>query len=275
MEKRVFQPGQVIFSEGDDSHEAFRILSGQVQIAVESGGQAVTLAYLASGDIFGEMGMIDDVPRSATARALQVTECEVLTPKMFNDYIIQNPARLIPFLSSFFERLRTTSNMLSMELRRTGQVPAAPAPSHEHMGLGTPGQAPPLGGKEARQPPIKVQLEALTAEGRDRSSSANTIVGKFPFLMGRPSYAKEDVFTKNDFTIADHQPFMISRNHCAIEREGDKFFVRDRGSSLGTIVNGEPLSLFREKLHVELKMGENIIQLGDEGSPYQYKITIG
>ena len=113
----VFQPGQVIFREGEASQEAYRILRGRVEISILADGKPVILAQLGEGDIFGEMAMVDERPRSASAQALEVTECEVLTPENFNDLVLSRPEVLIPYMASFFERLRTANDRLRLEMR--------------------------------------------------------------------------------------------------------------------------------------------------------------
>ena len=69
MKRRNFATGEVIFSEGDDSHEAYLILSGRVEVLKAAPGGPLCLAVLGGGDLLGEMGLLEDQPRSATARA--------------------------------------------------------------------------------------------------------------------------------------------------------------------------------------------------------------
>jgi CRP-like cAMP-binding protein len=79
MSTAIFQPGQMIFREGELNQEAYRILRGRVEISITGEGKPVVLAQLGEGDIFGEMAMVDERPRSASAQCLEVTECVVLT----------------------------------------------------------------------------------------------------------------------------------------------------------------------------------------------------
>jgi len=122
MSEALFQPGQMIFREGDTTQEAYRILKGRVEISIAGEGKSVILAQLGEGDIFGEMAMVDERPRSASAQALEVTECEVLTAENFNEAVLQRPEILIPYLASFFERLRTANDRLRMEMRLRAQA---------------------------------------------------------------------------------------------------------------------------------------------------------
>ncbi|MEB3289612.1 MAG: cyclic nucleotide-binding domain-containing protein, partial [Leptolyngbya sp.] len=72
---RFFQEGEVIFTEGSRSDTAYIIESGQVEIFLGSGDDIVQLSVLEPGDIFGEMGLIDNSPRSASAQAIAACQC--------------------------------------------------------------------------------------------------------------------------------------------------------------------------------------------------------
>jgi len=306
MSSALFQPGQMIFREGDTTQEAYRILKGRVEISIAGEGKSVILAQLGEGDIFGEMAMVDERPRSASAQALEVTECEVLTAENFNEAVLQRPEILIPYLASFFERLRTANDRLRMEMRLRAQAeqrasvpmasnPAAPIarvvapvaktiapPSLEMTRVSAPAPVatvpsvapvppPPEGGYQS------VILTACNDHAMARLPESSVTIQKFPFRIGR----KHDtpgkgatVFASNDLPIADEKPYQISRNHCSIEREGDHFFVRDRGSSLGTVVNDAAIGLAENSLTQDLRGGENQILLGSDDSQFQFKVTL-
>ena len=308
----VFQPGQVVFREGDTSQEAFRILRGRVEISILADGKPVILAQLGEGDIFGEMAMVDERPRSASAQALEVTECEVLTPENFNELVLSRPEVLIPYMASFFERLRTANDRLRLEMRLRAKAEQAlvagaptpvaapvarvvapvtstiaPPPSLELKRTVVPVVVPTSGApsapaKSAPPPPPpggyqSVVLQALTEHARARLPEPVVTIAKFPFRIGRKHEVQgkgATVFAANDLAIADDKPYQISRNHCSIEREGDHFFVRDRGSTVGTVVNDKPIGLAEDTLTCDLHGGDNEILLGADDSPFKFKITL-
>jgi CRP-like cAMP-binding protein len=306
MSSALFQPGQMIFREGDTTQEAYRILKGRVEISIAGEGKSVILAQLGEGDIFGEMAMVDERPRSASAQALEVTDCEVLTAENFNEAVLQRPEILIPYLASFFERLRTANDRLRMEMRLRAQAEQrafAPAASNPAAAVArvvapvakpiappsiemtrvaaaapvatapstAPVAPPPEGGYQS------IVLTACNDHAMARLPESSVTIQKFPFRIGR----KHDtpgkgatVFASNDLPIADEKPYQISRNHCSIEREGDNFFVRDRGSSLGTVVNDAAIGLAENSLTQDLRGGENQILLGSDDSQFQFKVTL-
>ena len=275
-----------------------------MEISIAGEGKSVILAQLGEGDIFGEMAMVDERPRSASAQALEVTECEVLTAENFNEAVLQRPEILIPYLASFFERLRTANDRLRMEMRLRAQAeqrataPSSPAaavarvvapvakaitpPSLEMTRVvapvpvatapsAAPVPPPPEGGYQS------IVLTACNDHAMARLPESSVTIQKFPFRIGRKHETPgkgATVFASNDLPIADEKPYQISRNHCSIEREGDHFFVRDRGSSLGTVVNDAAIGLAENSLTQDLRGGENQILLGSDDSQFQFKVTL-
>ena len=296
----------MIFREGDTTQEAYRILKGRVEISIAGDGKSVILAQLGEGDIFGEMAMVDERPRSASAQALEVTECEVLTAENFNEAVLQRPEILIPYLASFFERLRTANDRLRMEMRLRAQAeqrasaPAASSPAAAvarvvapvakpiappsiemtRVAAAAPVATAPSTAPVAPPPEGGYQSIVLTAcndHAMARLPESSVTIQKFPFRIGRKHETPgkgATVFASNDLPIADEKPYQISRNHCSIEREGDHFFVRDRGSSLGTVVNDAAIGLAENSLTQDLRGGENQILLGSDDSQFQFKVTL-
>src|SRR4051794_32745706 len=71
---RSFDPGQLVFREGDDSDTCYIVRDGHARaIRSHSDGRAITLATFGPGDIFGELAMFQDERRSATVEALEPT----------------------------------------------------------------------------------------------------------------------------------------------------------------------------------------------------------
>ena len=75
---RLFKAGETIFREGDEADKAYIIESGYVEIFVGSGEEAIQLNVLGPGDIFGEMGIVDASPRSASVKAIGPCRCMVI-----------------------------------------------------------------------------------------------------------------------------------------------------------------------------------------------------
>jgi len=104
--RRVVQAGEVIFSQGEPADCAYIIESGKIQVLVKRDGQQALFATLSPGDLVGEMALIDDRVRTATARA--VVKCELIAIPC--DYVKQKLDHSDPtlrlFLNVVMERYR-------------------------------------------------------------------------------------------------------------------------------------------------------------------------
>lgn len=105
-----YEPGETVFKEGDFDQYIYFLLSGRVQIT--KGGLNVA-ALGRTGDIFGEMCLIDAAPRSATVRAVATTNCL----KMDVYYIKRLPEE--ERNSSLYIVYRVFCEILSERLRQT------------------------------------------------------------------------------------------------------------------------------------------------------------
>ena len=109
-----YKPGEVIFQEGDPSEAAYLIVSGNVSID-KGHGTAVSkeLAVVGAGEYIGEMGAIDNLPRSASAVAQGPVVCAPVTPAEFMDLLRSSPDEAIDLLKILFERLREANRRLA------------------------------------------------------------------------------------------------------------------------------------------------------------------
>ena len=82
-----YEAGEVIIQENDLGETAYVITQGQVEVSKEKDGHKIHLAYLGTGEIFGEMSMIDEKPRSATVTAVTETlVSEIRRDDFFNSF---------------------------------------------------------------------------------------------------------------------------------------------------------------------------------------------
>jgi CRP/FNR family transcriptional regulator, cyclic AMP receptor protein len=111
---RRFTPDQVIFHLGDPGGLIYIITEGKVKISRGIGeGQEAILAILGAGDFFGELALLDDAPRSATAKALKPTTTLTLHREAFTDYISQNPRFAQHILQTLSRRIRQLNDQIS------------------------------------------------------------------------------------------------------------------------------------------------------------------
>ncbi|WP_084801092.1 cyclic nucleotide-binding domain-containing protein [Bradyrhizobium sp. Tv2a-2] len=108
IETRRVRAGGVIFREGEDADELFVIKSGFVRIQI--GNRVV--ADLTADTIFGEMALIDDEPRSATALAITDVELVPVSEKQFLFLVSQTPYFALKVMRVLAQRLRVTNKTL-------------------------------------------------------------------------------------------------------------------------------------------------------------------
>ena len=114
MQHLLFEQGQTIFSEGDPSDLTYRILDGSVDIWVSDNNEGQKrIASLGPQDIFGEMGIIDDSPRSATATAREQTACQAYTADEVLELLTSNPEEAIDLIRSLIIRLKSANRKLA------------------------------------------------------------------------------------------------------------------------------------------------------------------
>ena len=68
--KQAYEDGEIIYREGEPADGAFEVLSGAVELVRDEGEGTVQAGTFQAGQLFGEMGLVGDVTRESTARAL-------------------------------------------------------------------------------------------------------------------------------------------------------------------------------------------------------------
>src|SRR5436190_17544965 len=111
--RRTFRSGEVIFHRDDPGQILYVIKEGKVKICLISpDGQEISLVVLGKGEYFGEFALLDGLPRSTDAVALEKVECYTLQRSDFLNAILKNPKIAILVLEALSKRLRTTDNMV-------------------------------------------------------------------------------------------------------------------------------------------------------------------
>lgn len=111
--RRKYPKDGVVFFENDAGDALFMIISGRVKVTILSDdGREIILAMLSEDDFFGEMSLLDNEPRSATAIALQETEMVVLHQRDFLTIVEKRPRVLINLLSVLSSRLRKANQQI-------------------------------------------------------------------------------------------------------------------------------------------------------------------
>ncbi len=111
--ERKYKTGETIVKEGEQAVAFFMITKGKVEVISGSGTKkSVVLATSGAGDVFGEMSLLDGMPRNATIKAVTDTECLVLSRWDFVAELRTNPHIAVAMLPILSKRLREANDRL-------------------------------------------------------------------------------------------------------------------------------------------------------------------
>jgi pSer/pThr/pTyr-binding forkhead associated (FHA) protein len=209
--------GEIIFSEGDIGTEMYIIQSGTVELLKAIGGETRVLSTLEKGDFFGEMSVLEDVPRTASARAKTDVELVRINGATFDAMLKSNTEIAIRMMRKLSRRLREVTAMLEDALGRRVAEEERPvqrkvAPERDACRL------------VGEEPPSEF---FLNREGDTLVGRADPVTGITP-----------DV----DLTPLDPQR-STSRRHAKLYQMSDTYYVMEEiGVMNGTYVNGNRLA---------------------------------
>ena len=110
---KTFVKEEIIFQQGERSKYAYIIESGKVGIYKENKfGKRSLIGILRKSDLFGEMGLIDKYPRSATAIAMEKSKLTLVDESRFSFLCEHNPKFIVTLIKTLSSRLRDTLDQL-------------------------------------------------------------------------------------------------------------------------------------------------------------------
>ena len=120
---RRFAAGQIVFTEGEPSEHLYVVRTGRVRIFVASPhGEELTLTVLTAGDSIGELSVIDEQPRSASAAAVEATELLTIGADTMRATLTADPGLLWTVAGELAATVRrltgSTGDMVFLDLPR-------------------------------------------------------------------------------------------------------------------------------------------------------------
>ena len=126
METEHVQKGGAIFERGDAGDALYIVLSGRIQLSVESlDGETIVLGENEHGDAFGEISMLDGGPRTASAIAMEDSTLLRLDRDKLLDLVKDHPHTAIDLLTIMGRRLRATDELLRTHVSRNANAEEA------------------------------------------------------------------------------------------------------------------------------------------------------
>ena len=113
LEEEDFSKGDIIFKRGDFGEQMFIVESGKIGISItDSGNHHDYVCVMQKGDCFGEMGLLDEQPRSAGAHVLEDSTLLVLSKEKLRTLISNYPELSLGMLKSLSLRLRDSNEKI-------------------------------------------------------------------------------------------------------------------------------------------------------------------
>jgi CRP/FNR family cyclic AMP-dependent transcriptional regulator len=118
-ERLTYDAGQVMFNAGDSADAAYVVIDGTVEISVPTPSGPIVINTMTKNEILGEIAIVGEVPRTATAKALTKLETLKISKELFIKIIRENPDAAIELIRILAARLASTTSQLTRT--RSGQ----------------------------------------------------------------------------------------------------------------------------------------------------------
>jgi CRP-like cAMP-binding protein len=119
---RRYQAGEVVFREGDGGDTCYIVRSGLARaVRQHSDGRSITLSHFGPGDIFGELAMFDEEPRSATVDVIDALEAMAIPGRDMQRLMREYPEIAVKLNTALAQRLRATNERLARQSFQTVQ----------------------------------------------------------------------------------------------------------------------------------------------------------
>ena len=256
-----FGEGQVIFKQGEPSDKFFIIRSGQVLLVREANGTITELGKAGPGEVVGEMGVLQNLPRAATATAkgrvwLYGMTLSDLTDKRSDGQ--DHPGTIVSRVLA--QRLRKSMEKLDQAALEKLAAPLAPAPALA---------------KDANPPPaVKVGMRMGWRSGDQVQWSEQSSQHSLPMIFGREPGPQGAPAGTEVVLIEENPPQRLAPLQFSLEFQNGAVVLRDDQSLHGTEVSGVSVGPSAGMTQVQLPAGTHVLVAGGEGSPYVLALEI-
>ena len=214
----VYSAGERIFSQGELGTEMFIIQEGTVEIIKHIGAESHVLSRLEKGDFFGEMALLEALPRTADAVATSEVRVVAINGSRFDEMLRKNPEVAVRIIRKYSKRLREANTLLEKLVGREVDV--------DHVAALDATQIAPTE-KAARHRLVDV----ATGTAFFFSNGDETTIGRADPVTG--------ILPDIDLTPVDTNR-SVSRRHAKIIKSGHEYHVLEEvGTVNGTYVNDQ------------------------------------
>jgi hypothetical protein len=256
-----FGEGQVIFKQGEPSDKFFIIRSGQVLLTREANGTTTELGKAGPGEVVGEMGVLQNLPRSATATAkgrvwLYGMTLSDLADKRSDGQ--DHPGTIVSRVLA--QRLRKSMEKLDQATLEKLAAPLTPPPA--------PAKNP------SPSPVVKVAIRMGWRSGDQVQWSEQSSQHTLPMIFGREPGPQGAPVGTEVVLIEENPPQRLAPVQFSLELQNGAVVLRDDQSLHGTEVSGVSVGPSAGTTQVQLPAGTHVLVAGGEGSPYVLALEI-
>jgi CRP-like cAMP-binding protein len=238
---RRFHSGEYVFREGDLGTEMYVVHEGRVEILKTVADEKHQIAVLEKGDFFGEMSLLEELPRNATARALVDTTLIEINGAMFDRMLRRNPEIAVRIMRKLSRRVRQADEALQQALGRGEPVDAIPT----------------------EPVPASFQCRLRHAESGVEHAidlAASVTVGRVDPVTGIAPHV--------DLSSLDLERSSSRRHAKLILDEGEIYLVEEIGTLNGTFINGRRLqTAVPEEIHDGDRLRFGLVEFVFETKP--------
>jgi CRP-like cAMP-binding protein len=219
-----YKKGDFVFRQDEEGDEMYIIQSGSVAIRKSIGGKRTTVTVLEKGDFFGEMSILERLPRTADAEVTEDAGIITINGQTFGEMIRSNPEIAVRMLRKYSMRMREYSEQL--ENFMASQEAGAVAP--EMPDMDKPAKAP-----EGTVPSTATARAYFVAKESGKIYPVykdEVLIGRYDSVTGhRPEV---------DLTDEDNNR-NVSRRHARLLYKDDTYYIAEEiGTMNGTYING-------------------------------------
>jgi CRP/FNR family cyclic AMP-dependent transcriptional regulator len=128
---KTFEAGHVLFRDGDPGDVMYVIQTGRVRIFTEVKDQHKQLAILGPGDFFGEMAILNDKPRNASAEVMETTTMLAINGRTLGAMITTNTEIAVRLIRRLARRLDSANTLIDLLMHRDPKARVILGLSHE------------------------------------------------------------------------------------------------------------------------------------------------
>jgi len=272
---RVFSDQDFLLRAGEDPDAGFVIVTGRVELRNAAG---TLLGDARQGDVIGAASLLFGGRQDLSAIAAGPVEATMVDRGTVAAQLARNPdlvrraatqllagLNLVPVAESGAEPVaRLDAGADSASHSNVFPITGKRAPAAPH-----PGDIAEMGSWSA------IWLKPASDATRSGMPRRGIKINETPYGVGRkPKRGEQIPRTDIILQFSDERPYNLSRHHFMIELGRPGLMIRDAGSQLGTLVNGERIGLDEPRNAVSLHIGENIIEAGGYDTPFHFIIEV-